>query len=161
MARYRQGNIMLNLGLRDNYSFVCPTAQLVLNLSKPVSPIHTLSESVIVGLTHGSLIDLDHVIDIKNKCFKEIPGSTTLTGKTLQQTKADDEMLAEAKAIVAAKRAEEAKTLEDANEIAKAKLVEDAKSKILGKSIETEGPAKVEKTDKADKVEKKDTKTTK
>jgi hypothetical protein len=146
MAKYKKATIMLNLGIHDNYSFVCPTAQLVLKLTKPIGTIRTLSESVIVGLKHGFLLDLDNVVDIEKKCFLDIPtdpvADRVLTGGNLDKAK----LAIDAKAMnerAAATKAEQDKVnaiakieLDKANEVAKAKLAEIAKSKVLGKKEE-------------------------
>lgn len=64
--------LMLNLALRDNYVFFDPDAPLHLSVSEPRGTSPRLTSSILRGLMGKTIIDVDNVIDVKNRKLKEI-----------------------------------------------------------------------------------------
>lgn len=127
--------LMLNLALRDNYAFVDPDALVHLNVSNPRGEATRLTGSVIRGVQGKTLIDVDGVIDLKNRCIIDKSVKMAQIGDLLDKEgaldKAEEIVLAEAEAVseILTEAIEEAKAKEPENE----KVVKQKNSKATAK----------------------------
>lgn len=70
--------LKLNDNVRDNYSFVDLDAPLFLDLAQPSGESPRLTQSIINGVTGGTLIDVDSVIDIEDPMLINKPSNLAL-----------------------------------------------------------------------------------
>lgn len=66
----------LNVARKDNYVFFDPDAPLHLSLTMPVGYTNRVTASIVRGLKAGTIIDIDHVIDLEKRCFINVEAST-------------------------------------------------------------------------------------
>jgi len=84
--------IKLNTSMRDNYAFYCHDASLSLSISKPVGVAHRLTDSIIRGVSYGTLIDVNNVIDLEHGCLKTEPSIKTEEQSTFRTSEISTNM---------------------------------------------------------------------
>ena len=62
--------LMLNVAIRDNYTFCDLEAPLVLNLSNPSGTSTRITDSILRALHASTIIDLDNVIDLETNDYR-------------------------------------------------------------------------------------------
>lgn len=72
-----KAQIFLNNKIRDNFAFFCPNSGLHLSLSNPIGYADRVTPAILRGLKNKTLVDVSGVIDMENKCIKEIKDHTT------------------------------------------------------------------------------------